>query len=213
MKAVQVVGSILAVGLAVATPSVVQAHAGHGDEFKAEGGIERVPVKAETDQILGIAVKPIAPASDGSSTVKIPVTALVEADGKQLVFVKYKNFYEPVKVTTGATKGELIEVTKGLTVGEKLVTQGGLSLYAESRKAKSGEESSTGTVADSKAEGTNTQVGDTQKVTSNSGSVSNVTESAKLPVGLFAAIGGGVVLLIGGIGATTFTKSKGESKG
>lgn len=212
MKAVQVVGYILAVGLAVATPSVVQAHAGHGDEFKAEGGIERVPVKAETDQILGIAVEPIAPASNGSSTVKIPVTALVEADGKQLVFVKYKNFYEPVKVTTGATEGELIEVTKGLTVGEKLVTQGGLSLYAESRKAKSGEESSTGTVANSKVGGTDTQT-NSQKVTSNSESASNVTESEKPPVGLFAAIGGGAVVLIGGIGATTFIKSKGESKG
>ncbi len=42
------------------------------------------------------------------------VTALVDADGKQLVFVQYENFYEPVEITTGATQGELIEVTEGL---------------------------------------------------------------------------------------------------
>ncbi len=86
--------------------------------------------------MLGIVVEPIASAPDGSSAVMIPVTALVDADGQQLVFVKYNDFYEPVTVTTGATQGELIEVAQGLTVGENLVTQGGLSLYAESKKAK-----------------------------------------------------------------------------
>ncbi len=126
------------------------AHVGHGDEFQSEGGIGRVQVKAETDQMLGIVVEPIASAPDGSSAVMIPVIALVDADGQQVVFVKNNDFYEPVTVTTGATQGEyepvtvttgatqgeLIEVTQGLTVGENLVTQGGLSLYAESKKTK-----------------------------------------------------------------------------
>ncbi|MGQ4649892.1 hypothetical protein [Lyngbya aestuarii] len=40
--------------------------------------------------------------------------------------MQYENFYEPVEITTGATKGELITVTKELPVGEKLVTQGSL---------------------------------------------------------------------------------------
>ncbi|WP_231636850.1 MULTISPECIES: hypothetical protein [Planktothricoides] len=61
----------------------------------------------------------------------ITFTALVDADGKQFVFVQYENFYEPLEVTTGATQGELISVTQGLSVGEKLVTQGSLSLNAE----------------------------------------------------------------------------------
>ena len=104
--------------------------------FSQKDGIGRVQVKAETDQMLGIAVEPIAPAPDGSSAVMVPATALVDADGQQLVFVKYNEFYEPVEVTTGTTQGELIEVTQGLTVGENLVTQGGLSLYAESKKTK-----------------------------------------------------------------------------
>ena len=136
MKPMQLISSILAVGLVVGAPNIVLAHAGHGDEFQSEGGIGRVQVKAETDQMLGIVVEPIAPAPDGGSAVMIPATALVDADGQQLVFVKYEDFYEPVEVTTGTTQGELVEVTQGLTVGENLVTQGGLSLYAESKKAK-----------------------------------------------------------------------------
>jgi membrane fusion protein, cation efflux system len=136
MKPMQIISSILAVGLLIGAPTIVLAHAGHGDEFQSEGGIGRVQVKAETDQMLGIAVEPIAAAPDGSSTVMIPVTALVDADGQQLVFVKSDDFYEPVEITTGGTQGDLVEVTQGLTVGENLVTQGGLSLYSESLKAK-----------------------------------------------------------------------------
>lgn len=139
MKSVQLVGSILAIGLAISTPNLVLAHVGHGDEFQAEGGVDRVPVNPETDPILGIQVTPIETAADGSAAVLIPITALVEADEKQLVFVQYENFYEPVPVTTGATQGERIEITSGLSVGEQLVTQGSLSLYAESRKTQTPE--------------------------------------------------------------------------
>ncbi len=137
MKPSSLMSSILAVGIFMTSPTLVFAHVGHGDEFQAEGGIERVPVKAETDSILGIQVSPIEQASDAG--VLIPVSALVESDGKQLVFVQYDNFYEPVPVTTGATEGDLVEVTEGLSVGEQLVTQGSLSLYAESRKTQSAE--------------------------------------------------------------------------
>ncbi|MEC5032594.1 MAG: cobalt transporter [Oscillatoria sp. PMC 1051.18] len=128
--------SLLSLSLTLGAPSIVLSHVGHGDEFQATGGINRVEINAETDGMLGIEVTPIAPAADGSSAVTIPVQALVDADGKQLVFVQYENFYEPVEVTTGATQGEMIEITEGLSVGEKLVTQGSLSLYAESRKTQ-----------------------------------------------------------------------------
>jgi membrane fusion protein, cation efflux system len=136
MKPFMLVSSILAASLIISAPTVVFAHVGHGDEFQAKGGINRVKINAQTDQLLGIVVTPIASAPDGGSAVMIPVTALVDADGKQLVFVQYKDFYESVEITTGATKGELIAVTKGLSVGEKLITQGSLSLYAESRKTQ-----------------------------------------------------------------------------
>lgn len=128
--------SILSLSLILSTPSISYAHVGHGDEFQSTGGIEKVEVKPETDSLLGIEVTPIEQASADGVGVMIPVTALVDADGKQLVFVQYENYYEPVEVTTGVTEGDLIQVTKELSIGEKLVTQGSLSLYAESRKTQ-----------------------------------------------------------------------------
>lgn len=142
MKRLPLLSSMLALSLAVSTPTVL-AHVGHGDEFQAEGGVNRVEVKAETDTLLGIQVSPIEAAEDGSGAVMIPVLALVEDNGRQLVFVEYEGFYEPVPVTTGETQGETIEVLEGLSVGEQLVTQGSLSLYAESRKTQSAEANSS----------------------------------------------------------------------
>lgn len=134
MKNFPLVSTILTAALAVASP--VFAHVGHGDEFQSKGKIQRVQINSETDQQFGIIVTPIAQTAKSTSGVMVPVTSLVEADGKQLVFVQYQNFYEPVEVKTGKTQGENIEVTDGLSVGEKLVTQGSLSLYAQSRKTQ-----------------------------------------------------------------------------
>jgi cation efflux system membrane fusion protein len=114
-----------------------------GMNSKPLAAIERVEVNPEMDQMLGIVVTPIAPATDGSASILVPITALVNSEDQQLVFVQYQNFYEPVPVTTGATQGELIEVMDGLSVGENLVTQGSLSLYAESRKTQSPEPAAT----------------------------------------------------------------------
>ena len=117
---------LLTLGVALSAPHTL-AHVGHGDEFQSEGGVNRVEVKAETDSLLGIEVTPIEAAVDGSGAVLIPVTALVDDNGRQLVFVQYETFYEPVDVTVGSTQGDLIAVTDGLTVGEQLVTQGSLT--------------------------------------------------------------------------------------
>lgn len=136
MKKFSLFSPLLAAMLTLSTPTIAFAHVGHGDEFQATGGIQKVKVNATTDKQLGIEVKAIAPETGGGKAVLVPVTALVDADGKQLVFVQYQNFYEPVPVKTGSTKGDLIEITDGLSVGEKLVTQGSLTLYAESRKTK-----------------------------------------------------------------------------
>jgi len=187
MKPVYLASCVLAASLAIATPSPVFAHVGHGDEFQAEGGINRVRVNAETDALLGIQVTPIEPSADGNSAVLIPVTALVDANGKQLVFVQYENFYEPVPVTVGATRGELVEVTKGLAVGEKLVTQGSLSLYAESRK---------------------TQTATTPTVSASPETAPSQAQQSGFPVGILAAVGGGVVLLGGGIAVLSGNRKK-----
>ncbi|PZO54100.1 MAG: cobalt transporter [Phormidesmis priestleyi] len=138
MKFLPLMGSILTVSLLIGAPAAI-AHVGHGDEFQSTGGINRVEVKSETDSILGIRTAPIEPAADGSTAVLFPVTALIDDNGQQLVFVQYESFYEPVPVTTSSTQGDLIEVAEGLAVGEQLVTEGSLALYAESRKTQAAE--------------------------------------------------------------------------
>lgn len=199
MKSSLLMSSILAASLTILAPTVVFAHAGHGDEFEAKGGINRVKVNAETDQILGIVVTPIA--ATAGSAVMVPVTALVDADGKKIAFVQYENFYEPVEVTTGATEGELIAVTKGLSVGEKLITQGSLSLYAESRKTKTADTTPTPEAI------ATTQADSNEKTANLVSQTAETTEQGGLPMGILAAAGGGVVL-VGGIAAFMAGKRK-----
>jgi cation efflux system membrane fusion protein len=194
MKYLPFASAVLAVSLAISAPTIVFAHVGHGDEFQAKGGINRVPVNAQSDQMLGITVAPIAPAANGS--VMVPVTALVDADGKQLVFVQYGNFYEPVPITTGSTQGELIKVTQGLSSGEKLVTQGSLSLYAESRKTQS---VASPAAAASPKDATHAQA-DAQGVPHSHDTAGNMAQqSSGFPMKTIALVGGGALTLMGAI--------------
>jgi membrane fusion protein, cation efflux system len=209
MKPLPLISSILAATLAISTPTVVFAHVGHGDEFQSQGGTQRVKVNAETDPMLGIVVTLIAQSTEGGAGVMVPVTALVDADGKQLVFVQYDNFYEPVPITTGATQGDLIEVTQGLSVGEKLVTQGGLSLYAESRKTQTTEASppAATTHAQADAQGIPHSHDASGNLTQQPGDVAQ--RKSSFPMGLLVAIGGGTVLLVGAISMMGTRKKKG----
>ena len=192
--------SIHTLSLTLGAPTVVLSHVGQGDEFQATGGIERVQVNAETDSMLGIVVTPIAPAADNGSAVMIPVTALVDADGKQLVFVKYENFYEPVEVETGATQGEMLEITQGLSVGELLVTQGSLSLYAESRKTKTADAATIPEpIASPQTDETQAQADGNMVQQSEELSGETTQESGAFPMGILAAVGGGAALLVGAI--------------
>lgn len=202
--------SLLSLSLTLGAPTVVLSHVGHGDEFQATGGIERVEVNPENDQLLGIVVTPIE--QSATNGVMIPVTALVEADGKQLVFVKYENFYEPVEVTTGETQGDLITITKGLSIGEKLVTQGSLSLYAESRKTKTAETEATSEpiIATETETETTSKSGDVENTVKASESATAET-SGGFPMMTVAAIGGGVVVLVGGALAVMGSGGKKEN--
>lgn len=200
--------ALLITTLLLSVQKVAISHVGHGDEFQATGGIERVQVNAETDQMLGIVVTPIEQAAADGVGVMIPVSAVVDTEGKQLVFVQYDKFYEPVEVTTGITQGELIQVTKELSVGEKLVTQGSLSLYAESRKTKTSEPIVSEQTSTNEAHAQ----ADAQGIPHNHDASGNLVQSgettsqsggfpmgilAPLGVGIVAAIGGGVLLLVG----------------
>ncbi len=218
MKPFVLMSSILAASLIISAPTVVFAHVGHGDEFQATGGINRVKVNGESDQLLGIVVTPIASAPDGGSAVMIPVTALVDADGKQLVFVQYKDFYEPVEITTGATEGELIQVTKGLSVGEKLITQGSLSLYAESRKTQTADTATTPDAIATPNTDTAHAQADAQGMPHSHDTAGNLVSQASettqqsggFPMGILAAVGGGAVVLVGAIALIAGNRKKGD---
>jgi membrane fusion protein, cation efflux system len=216
--------TVLAAVLLLSMPNTAFSHVGHGDEFQSQGGVQKVQVNAETDQMLGIVVTPIATAAAASSAVMVPATAVVDADGKKLVFVQYDNFYEPVPITTGATKGELIEVTQGLSVGEKLVTQGSLSLYAESRKTQTANASPSPTaIASSQTTTTHAQA-DAQGIPHSHDTSGNMAQQpgnatqqpGGLPLTTLAAIAGGGVAVVAAIALliprkkkSTFSNKKG----
>lgn len=226
MKRLPLLSSVLALSLAVSAPAAL-AHVGHGDEFQAEGGVDRVEVNAETDPLLGIQVNSIAPAADGSGAVMIPVSALVEDGDRQLVFVLYENFYEPVPVTTGATVGEMVEILEGLSVGEQLVTQGSLSLYAESRKTQTAETTPAEPTPTEVAAPTTNEVhaqadaegvphghdADGNMVEADPGEAAAETTEASggFPKVLLAVLGGGIGLAVGAFVLTSGGRKKKSS--
>ncbi|MGB7441532.1 MAG: efflux RND transporter periplasmic adaptor subunit [Coleofasciculaceae cyanobacterium] len=102
-----------------------------------------IPVQAKLDNPKG-ELKPgmfanleVLTNQTTSATLAIPQEAVVEANGKNLVFVKEgeDEIYESVTVSLGESSGGLVAVEDGLTAGDRVVTQGGIMLYAESLKA------------------------------------------------------------------------------
>jgi cation efflux system membrane fusion protein len=197
-------GSLVALGLFWGSPQPLWAHVGHGDEFQAQGGVNKVAVNPETDSLLGIVVAPIEQAAPNGQGVMVPVTALVDAHGKQLVFVQYGNFYEPVEVTTASAEGDQVQVVDKLSVGEKLVTQGSLSLYAESRKTQKAEAESPPEPIVAPASSEAHAQADAQGIPHQHDTTGNMTTSAATSpsggnpiIGILGGIGG---LLVGGTG-------------
>ncbi len=97
-----------------------------------------VPVQAELDNAQGT-LKPgmfasleVLTESTPQAVMAIPQTALVDANGQTLVFVRNGNAFEPVEVTLGRTAGDQVEVLSGLFEGDEVVTQRANQLYAQS---------------------------------------------------------------------------------
>lgn len=119
---------------------VALAHVGHGDEFQQQGDARQVKRNADSDGLLGVAtVKP----EQGPDGLTVPATALVDADGKPLLFVQTETTYDPVFVETGASQGDRVVVSEGIDPTDDIVISGALSLYAESKKTQQVEPAGT----------------------------------------------------------------------
>ncbi|MFN5222188.1 MAG: hypothetical protein ACK5FE_14990 [Cyanobacteriota bacterium] len=126
-------------GLATAallSSSPALAHVGHGDEFQTQGNVRQVKTNAETDALLGVTAEKPQQGPDGLS---VPATAVVDADGKPVIFVKTATTYDPVFVETGANQGDRVVITSGIDPTDDVVVAGALSLYAESKKTQQSE--------------------------------------------------------------------------
>jgi cobalt-zinc-cadmium efflux system membrane fusion protein len=116
-----------------------------------EGETRVVPVKAELDNPDG-ALKPgmfaeLEVLTDRTPTaiLAIPSSAVVDANGKKLVYVQNGNAFQPVEVTLGQTSGDMVEVKTGLFEGDLVVTQRATQLYAQSLRGGSKKPEAQGT--------------------------------------------------------------------
>ena len=67
----------------------------------------------------------------------IPSSAVVDTNGKKLIYVKNGNAFQSVEAEFGQTSGNLIEVTSGLFEGDVVVTRGASQLYTQSLRGGS----------------------------------------------------------------------------
>lgn len=103
-----------------------------------EGETRVIPVKAEVDNSSKV-LKPgmfaqleILTSRTPKAILAIPSSAVVEAKGKQIVYVQSGDAYQPVEVTLSQNFGDMIEVKTGLFDGDLVVTQRATQLYAQS---------------------------------------------------------------------------------
>jgi cobalt-zinc-cadmium efflux system membrane fusion protein len=110
-----------------------------------DGETRVVPVQAELDNAQGtlkpgmFAALEVLTESTSEAVMAIPQSAVVEANGQPLVFVRNGNAFEPVEVTLGRTAGDQVEVLSGLFEGDEVVTQRANQLYAQSLRGGSAE--------------------------------------------------------------------------
>jgi cobalt-zinc-cadmium efflux system membrane fusion protein len=102
-----------------------------------------VSVKAELDNTDGL-LKPgmfaqIEVLTDRTNTAILVVksSAVVEANGKKLVYIQNGNAYQSAEVILGQTSGDLVEVKNGLFEGDLVVIERANQLYAQSLRGGS----------------------------------------------------------------------------
>lgn len=103
-----------------------------------EGQTRVVPVKAEVENSSG-QLKPgmfaqleVLTGQSKTATLAIKSDAVVEANGKKMVFAQNGDVYEAVEVTSGETSGDMVEVKDGLFDGDRIVTNNAILVYGQS---------------------------------------------------------------------------------
>jgi len=105
-----------------------------------EGEKRVIPVKVELNNLGGklksglFAELEIITSQTSTAILAIPSSAIVEVNGKNLVYVQNGNAFDGIEVTLGQTSGDLVEIKTGLFEGDLIVTQRALQLYAQSLK-------------------------------------------------------------------------------
>jgi membrane fusion protein, heavy metal efflux system len=103
-----------------------------------QGETRVVPVQAEIANAVGT-LKPgmfaeleVIIDRTAASLLAIPTSAIIDANGKKVVYVQNGNAFQAAEVTFGQTTGDIIEVKSGLFEGDMIVTKRATQLYAQS---------------------------------------------------------------------------------
>ena len=64
----------------------------------------------------------------GKPEISVPVSAVQNIDGENVVFIQHKGEFEPRQVVLGINDGKYIAITSGLKSGDKYVSQGAFEL-------------------------------------------------------------------------------------
>jgi cobalt-zinc-cadmium efflux system membrane fusion protein len=97
-----------------------------------------IPVKAEINNANGqlkagmFAELELLTSQALNPVIAIPAIAVVDVQGKKLVYVQNGKSFEPTEVTLGQVSDGFVEVKSGLFEGDRIVTEGAPLLYAQS---------------------------------------------------------------------------------
>ena len=166
-----------------------------------QGETRVVPVQAVVDN-LGGQLKPgmfaeleVLTGQQSAPILAIPTSAMVDANGKKIVYVQNGNAYQAAEVTLGQTSGDIVEVKTGLFDGDMIVTQRATQLYAQSLRggSKKVEEDNHGEEEDNHEEETTVK-----------------SNNFALPSWLLA--GGGAVIAAGAFATGSFWSNRKRSR-
>jgi membrane fusion protein, heavy metal efflux system len=103
-----------------------------------EGETRVVPVQAEINNTKG-QLKPgmfaeleVITDKTEADILAITASAIVDVNGKKIVYIQNGNAFQPTEVALGQTSGDVVEVKSGLFDGDMIVTQRAPQLYAQS---------------------------------------------------------------------------------